>query len=92
MDKKIIIALITCFYRNTSLVIIVYSIDNFNTINNIEIWLNEIKTQSNPEIKTFLIGNKANLEAKDKYQLKRKKNSVMIIALIILWKLLLKQD
>ena len=55
-------ALTTSFHRNSSLAIIVYSIDNFNSFNNIEIWLNEIKTQSNPEIKTFLIGNKADLE------------------------------
>jgi len=55
-------SLITSFYRNASLAILVYSIDNQNSYNNIEAWLNEIKSQSNPETKTFLIGNKIDLE------------------------------
>ena len=55
-------SLITSFYRNSSLAIIAYSIDNENSYNNIEAWLNEIKTQANPETKIFLIGNKVDLE------------------------------
>ncbi len=55
-------SLITSFYRNSSLAILAYSIDNTNSYNNIEAWLNEIKTQSNPETKIFLIGTKADLE------------------------------
>ena len=55
-------SLITSFYRNSSLAIIVYSIDNLMSYNNIENWLNEIKLQANPQIKTFLIGNKADLD------------------------------
>ena len=55
-------SLITSFYRNASLAILVYSIDNQNSFNNIEVWLNEIKSQSNPETKIFLIGNKIDLE------------------------------
>ena len=55
-------SLITSFYRNASLAILVYSIDNQNSYNNIEAWLNEIKSQSNPDTKTFLIGNKLDLE------------------------------
>ena len=50
------------FYRNASLAILVYSIDNVNSFNNIEAWLNEIKSQANPETKVFLIGNKIDLE------------------------------
>ena len=57
-------SLITSFYRNASLAILVYSIDNQNSYNNIETWLNEIKFQSNPETKIFLIGNKKDLEEK----------------------------
>ena len=60
--QEIYKSLITSFYRNASLAILVYSIDNQNSFNNIETWLNEIKSQSNPEIKIFLIGNKADLE------------------------------
>ena len=56
-------SLITSFYRNASLAILVYSIDNQNSYNNIEAWLNEIKSQANPETKTFLIGNKVDLES-----------------------------
>ena len=55
-------SLITSFYRNASLAILVYSIDNQNSYNNIEAWLNEIKSQSNPDTKTFLVGNKLDLE------------------------------
>ena len=55
-------SLITSFYRNSSLAILVYSIDNVNSFNNIEAWLNEIKSQANPETKVFLIGNKIDLE------------------------------
>ncbi len=55
-------SLITSFYRNASLAILVYSIDNQNSFDNIEAWLNEIKSQSNPETKIFLIGNKTDLE------------------------------
>ena len=55
-------SLITSFYRNSSLAILVYSIDNQNSYSNIESWLNEIKSQANPEIKIFLIGNKIDLK------------------------------
>ena len=55
-------SLITSFYRNASLAILVYSIDNQNSFDDIEAWLNEIKSQSNPETKIFLIGNKTDLE------------------------------
>ena len=59
-------SLISSFYRSASLAIIVYSIENANSFNNIEKWLNDIKTQSNPDVKIFLIGNKADLEDKRK--------------------------
>ena len=59
-------SLISSFYRSASLAIIVYSIENADSFNNIEKWLNDIKTQSNPDVKTFLIGNKADLEDKRK--------------------------
>ena len=55
-------SLITSFYRNASLAILVYSIDSQNSYDNIEAWLNEIKSQSNPDTKIFLIGNKIDLE------------------------------
>ena len=57
-------SLIGSFYRNSSLAIIVYSIDNENSFNNIESWLNELKTKGNPDINIFLVGNKVDLEDK----------------------------
>ena len=57
-------SLISSFYRNSSLAILVYSIDNENSFQNLEVWLNEIKKNGNPDIKVFLIGNKNDLEEK----------------------------
>ena len=55
-------SLIGSFYHNSSLAILVYSINNKNSFENLESWLNEVKTLGNPDIKIFLIGNKADLE------------------------------
>jgi small GTP-binding protein len=57
-------SLISSFYRSASLAVIVYAINSEESYNNIEKWLNDIKTQSNPDVKIFLIGNKADLEDK----------------------------
>ena len=57
-------SLISSFYRSASLAIIVYSIDSEESFSNIDKWLNDIKSQSNPEVKIFLVGNKADLEDK----------------------------
>ena len=55
-------SLISSFYHNSSLAILVYSIDNQNSFDSMESWLNKIKTLGNPDINIFLIGNKADLE------------------------------
>ena len=55
-------SLITGFYHKSSLVIIVYSINDRETYKNIDQWLNEIKSNTRPDIKIFLIGNKSDLE------------------------------
>ena len=57
-------SLIQNFYRNASLAILVYAVDNFQTFKNLEVWLNEIKTQGNPDVKIILIGNKIDLDEK----------------------------
>ena len=59
-------SLISSFYNNSSLAIIVYSIDNEDSFTNLEFWLNELRTKGNPDINIFLIGNKADLEDKRK--------------------------
>ena len=62
-------SLISSFYRNASLAMMVYAIDNKESFNHIESWLKEVKLQSNPDIKIFLIGNKSDLEEKRKVPL-----------------------
>ena len=54
-------SLIHGFYRNASLAILVYSIDNLKSFENLGIWINDIKVNSNPDVKIFLIGNKNDL-------------------------------
>ena len=55
-------SLITNFYRNSSLAIMVYAINNKDSFDNIDVWLKELKIHSNPDSKVFLIGNKIDLE------------------------------
>ena len=55
-------SLITNFYRNTSLAMMVYSIDSKESFLHINQWLKEVRIQSNPDVKIILIGNKADLE------------------------------
>ena len=55
-------SLITNFYRNASLAIIVYAINSRDSFENIEMWLRELRTHSNPDAKVFLIGNKVDLD------------------------------
>ena len=57
-------SLISSFYRNASLAMMVYAIDSKESYTHINTWLKEVKMQSNPDIKIFLIGNKADLEDK----------------------------
>ncbi|MCQ2819016.1 MAG: GTP-binding protein [archaeon] len=64
--QEIYRSLISSFYRNSSLAMMVYAIDNLDSFDHISSWLNEIKTQSNPDVKVFLIGNKSDLENKRK--------------------------
>ena len=55
-------SLISSFYHNSSLALLVYSIENKNSFKNLESWINEVKTNGNPDINLFLIGNKVDLE------------------------------
>ncbi len=64
--QEIYQSLVTNFYRNSSLAIMVYSIDDRKSFENIDIWLKEMRTYSNPDVKIFLIGNKNDLEKKRK--------------------------
>ena len=55
-------SLIKSYFKDASLVLIVYSINKMNTFKSIEEWIRQVKTECNPDIKIFLIGNKADLE------------------------------
>jgi len=60
--KKLYRSLISNFYRNVSLAMMVYAINSKESFIHIETWLKEVKLLSNPDVKIFLIGNKADLE------------------------------
>ena len=55
-------SLISNFYHNSSLAFIVYSVTDKESFKNVEVWYNEIREKSNPDVKIFLIGNKIDLE------------------------------
>ena len=60
--QEIYRSLISNFYRNSSLAIIVYSITDSSSFDSIDTWVKELKSNSSPDIKVFLIGNKTDLE------------------------------
>ena len=64
--QEIYKSLISNFYRNSSLAVLVYSIDSKESFEHIGSWLNELKSQANPEVRIFLVGNKADLEEERK--------------------------
>ena len=56
-------SIVVNFYRNSTLAILVYSIDDIDSFNAIETWVKQLKIYSNPDVKVFLIGNKSDLES-----------------------------
>ena len=56
-------SLISNFYRNASLAMIVYSIDSRESFIHVNTWLKDVKLQSHPDVKIILIGNKSDLES-----------------------------
>ena len=60
--QEIYKSLISNFYRNSSLAIILYSIDNKDSFEHAENWLTDLKSQANPDVRIFLVGNKSDLE------------------------------
>ena len=55
-------SLIKNFYRNTSMALMVYSIDDKDSFKDIDLWIKELKICSNPDSQMILIGNKSDLE------------------------------
>ena len=66
--QEIYKSLISNFYRNSSLAVLVYAIDSKESFNHVENWLNDLKSQANPDVRIFLVGNKADLEEERKVQ------------------------
>ena len=60
--QEIYKSLILNFYRNSSLVIIVYSIDNINSFEDVENWKNEVIKNCDSNTKIILVGNKNDLK------------------------------
>ena len=61
--QEIYRSLISNFYHNSALAIIVYSITNKTSFENIDSWYNELKNFSEPNIDIILLGNKIDLES-----------------------------
>ena len=59
--QEIYQSLITNFYKNSSLAILVYAIDDRKSFDDLDSWLKDLKKESNPDTKSILIGNKADL-------------------------------
>lgn len=73
--QEIYRTLVSNFYRSSSLAILVYSIEKYyifylevfkinsrDSFSNLDVWLNDLRHFCCPDIKIFLIGNKADLE------------------------------
>ena len=58
-------SLIMNFYRNTSLAIVVYSVEDKESFNDISVWLKQVKTYGTSSCKIFLIGNKIDTENRE---------------------------
>ena len=54
-------SLISNYYRNSSLAIIVYAINSRESFEDIDFWIKELKEMSSPDIKLILLGNKSDL-------------------------------
>jgi small GTP-binding protein len=64
--QEIYKSLISNFYRNSSLAVLVYAIDNKESFTHVENWLNDLKSQANEDVRIFLIGNKSDLKEERK--------------------------
>ena len=59
--QEIYRSVISNFYRNTELAILCYSINDRKSFRDIEIWHKQVKANSDPDCKVFLIANKIDL-------------------------------
>lgn len=54
-------SIISCYYKGSHGIIIIFDITDRNSFNNVKIWLNEIKKNAKENIDTILIGNKCDI-------------------------------
>lgn len=54
-------SLVTSFFKEASLAILVYSIDNYSSFENLEYWIKDLKLHTKPDVKVIVIGNKSDL-------------------------------
>ena len=59
--QEIYRSLISGFYRSTELAILVFSVSDRKSFEDLDIWLKQLKTHGTPDCKIFLIGNKVDL-------------------------------
>ena len=57
-------SLVQGFYRNTSLALIVYDISEKKTYENLDNWIRDLRSHTDPELPIFIAGNKFDLENK----------------------------
>ena len=57
-------SLVQGFYRNTSLALIVYDISDKKTYENLDNWIRDLRSHTDPELPIFIAGNKFDLEDK----------------------------
>ena len=55
-------SLITNFYRNSSLAIVIYAVNNLESFQDLDMWFRELRLHASPDIKIFLVGNKTDLK------------------------------
>ena len=55
-------SLVQGFYRNTSLAIIVYDINEKKSFSSADLWLKDLRQHTEAELPVFLVGNKTDLE------------------------------
>ena len=55
-------SLVQGFYRNTSLALVVYDINQKKTYESLDIWLKDIRQHTEQELPIFIAGNKSDLE------------------------------
>ena len=60
--QEIYRSLISGFYKNTELAVIVFSVVDRKSFEDIDEWVKQLKTHGTPDCKIFLIGNKIDLQ------------------------------